>query len=123
MIFVSDISLVDAFRSVSGGAACVQTCNLGMIFPTSVALGSGPTSTPVMPDTVVDFYPAVAAQVQVAATARVARGGSGSHSHRVGVTSDPVAAARRAQPRTPPVTRAHQGRGGRGGGHAPSSTC
>ena len=65
----------------------------------------------------------VAAQVQVAATARVARGGSGSHSHRVGVTSDPVAAARRAQPRTPPVTRAHQGRGGRGGGHAPSSTC
>ena len=52
MFFVSDISLVDAFPSVSGGLPSVQTCNLGMIFPTPPALGSGPTSFPVMPDTV-----------------------------------------------------------------------
>lgn len=62
----------------------------------------------------------VAAQVQVAATAR---GGSDLRSYRVGGMTDPIAAARRAQPRTPPVTRARQGRGDRGGGGAPSSTC
>ena len=63
MIFVSDISLVDAFPSVSGGLPSVQACNLGMIFSTSPALGSGPMSFPVMPDTVVDHFPAIACSV------------------------------------------------------------
>mgnify|MGYP006083404123 CR=1 FL=1 len=59
MMFMSDISFVDAFPSVSGGLPGVQTCNLDMIFPTPRALSSGPRSFSGMPDTVVDLYPTI----------------------------------------------------------------